>query len=60
MTSDDGDDQGFFRGAFPRIRRNEAKSLLDLLTRIFIYDPSSRMTAEEVSRHPWFILYGCC
>lgn len=52
-------DQKSFHGAFPQIRREEAELLLDLFTRIFVYDPSSRMTAEEVSKYPWFRLYGC-
>jgi len=27
---------------------------LDLLKRIFVYDPSKRITAKEALNHPWF------
>ncbi|PNS18274.1 hypothetical protein CAC42_7643 [Sphaceloma murrayae] len=30
------------------------KQFLDLLRRIFIYDPKKRITAKEALRHPWF------
>lgn len=42
------------RGAFPRIRNEEASLLLDLLSRIFVYDPASRPSLEEIAAHPWF------
>lgn len=42
------------RRAFPRIRDEEASLLLDLLSRIFVYDPASRPSAEEIAMHPWF------
>jgi len=30
------------------------RSFLDLLTRIFVYDPKKRITAKEALKHPWF------
>ncbi|KAI5293678.1 Dual specificity protein kinase clk3 [Ascosphaera acerosa] len=30
------------------------KQFLDLLRRIFIYDPAKRITAKEALQHPWF------
>ncbi|KAJ5901506.1 Dual specificity protein kinase [Penicillium taxi] len=30
------------------------RSFLDLLRRIFLYDPKSRITAKEALKHPWF------
>ena len=30
------------------------KQFLDLLKRIFVYDPAKRITAKEALRHPWF------
>ncbi|PHH68804.1 hypothetical protein CDD80_7235 [Ophiocordyceps camponoti-rufipedis] len=30
------------------------KNFLDLLTKIFIYDPAQRITAKEALNHPWF------
>ncbi|KAG6365456.1 hypothetical protein INS49_007067 [Diaporthe citri] len=43
-----------FRGAFPWIRDEEASLLLDLLSRIFVYDAASRPSLEEIAAHPWF------
>lgn len=30
------------------------KHFLDLLKRIFVYDPAQRITAKEALQHPWF------
>ncbi|KAJ5552008.1 hypothetical protein N7535_000046 [Penicillium sp. DV-2018c] len=30
------------------------RSFLDLLRRIFVYDPKNRITAKEALKHPWF------
>ena len=30
------------------------KQFLDLLRKIFIYDPTKRITAKEALKHPWF------
>lgn len=30
------------------------RNFLDLLQRIFVYDPKKRITAKEALRHPWF------
>jgi len=30
------------------------KQLLDLLRKIFVYDPKNRITAKEALKHPWF------
>jgi serine/threonine protein kinase len=42
--------------AFPRIGEREAELLVDLLDKMFRYDPAERITAEEVVEHPWFAL----
>lgn len=31
------------------------KLFLDLLRRIFVYDPAKRITAHEALLHPWFL-----
>ena len=38
----------------PKISHEEATSFHDLLSRIFIYNPTQRISAAELSRHPWF------
>lgn len=40
--------------AFPRISDTEAALFLDLLSKIFTYDPAARITAEALVTHPWF------
>ncbi|OIW27648.1 kinase-like protein [Coniochaeta ligniaria NRRL 30616] len=40
--------------AFPRISEPEAALLGDLLSKIFVYDPTTRFEADELIRHPWF------
>ena len=30
------------------------KHFLDLLRRIFVYNPKNRITAKEALKHPWF------
>jgi dual-specificity kinase len=30
------------------------RQFLDLLQRIFVYDPKKRLTAKEALKHPWF------
>ena len=30
------------------------KMFLDLLRKIFVYDPNKRVTAKEALKHPWF------
>lgn len=52
------DEESPFWGAFPLITDEEAKLLGDLLSRIFVYDPSRRPNIEEVLKHPWFEQYG--
>ncbi|KAG8169634.1 hypothetical protein KVR01_000379 [Diaporthe batatas] len=47
-----------FWGAFPLITDNEADLLGDLLSQIFVYDPSARPNIEEIVEHPWFKQYG--
>lgn len=44
--------------AFPRIGTEEAELLGDLLSRIFFYDSSRRITVQEVLEHPWIVKYG--
>ena len=33
---------------------NFNRQFLDLLQRIFVYDPKQRITAKEALKHPWF------
>lgn len=33
---------------------NFNKQFVDLLRRIFVYDPKSRITAKQALKHPWF------
>ncbi|KAI2785551.1 kinase-like protein [Daldinia loculata] len=42
--------------AFPRISELEASLLVDLLSKVFTYDPATRLKAEELVTHPWFHL----
>ncbi|KAI1644296.1 kinase-like protein [Daldinia loculata] len=42
--------------AFPRISELEASLLVDLLSKVFTYDPATRLKAEELVTHPWFYL----
>lgn len=30
------------------------RSFLDLLQKIFVYDPKQRITAKQALKHPWF------
>jgi dual-specificity kinase len=30
------------------------RNFLDLLKKIFVYDPDARITAKEALQHPWF------
>lgn len=52
------DETSPFWGAFPLISDDEAELLGDLLSRIFVYDPSRRPNIQEVLEHPWFKQYG--
>jgi serine/threonine protein kinase len=38
----------------PKISHEEATCFHDLLSQIFIYNPTQRISAAELSRHPWF------
>lgn len=44
--------------ALPKIEESEAALLYDLLSKIFVYDPTKRLTAIEMLDHPWFHLDG--
>lgn len=44
--------------ALPKIPEHEASLLFDLLSKIFVYDPTTRLTAREMLDHPWFHLDG--
>lgn len=48
------DDWGTLLEALPKIREPEATLLYDLLSKIFVYNPTSRLTAREILDHPWF------
>lgn len=52
------DETSPFWGAFPLITDNEAELLMNLLSRIFVYDPSKRPNIQEVLEHAWFKQYG--
>lgn len=38
----------------PKISKQEATLLYDLLSKIFVYNPEDRMTAADMLHHPWF------
>jgi serine/threonine-protein kinase SRPK3 len=40
--------------AMPKISEQESTLFYDLLSKIFIYDPSDRITAADMLEHPWF------
>ena len=40
--------------ALPKIPEEEAALLYDLLSKIFVYDPSERVSVKELVDHPWF------
>jgi serine/threonine protein kinase len=42
----------------PKIQNREAALLYDLMSKIFVYDPKSRLTARELLCHPWFHIEG--
>lgn len=44
--------------AMPKIAELEAALLYDLLSKIFVYDPKRRPTADEILNHPWFYMDG--
>lgn len=44
--------------ALPKISEHEATLLYDLLSKIFVYDPATRITAKAMLDHPWFHLDG--
>jgi serine/threonine protein kinase len=44
--------------ALHKMAEDEAALLYDLLSKVFVYDPTSRLTAREMLNHPWFRLDG--
>ena len=38
----------------PKTPEHEATLLYDLLSKIFVYDPQSRIVAKEMLEHAWF------
>lgn len=38
----------------PPISPEEAESLCDLLSKIMMYEPEKLISAEELTKHPWF------
>jgi serine/threonine-protein kinase SRPK3 len=40
--------------ALPKIPEDEAALLYDLLSKIFVYEPSERVSVEKLLDHPWF------
>ncbi|KAF5672550.1 CMGC SRPK kinase [Fusarium heterosporum] len=49
-----GGDWDELQKVLPKISGEEAALLLDLLTKIFVYEPADRLTAEQILNHPWF------
>jgi serine/threonine-protein kinase SRPK3 len=48
------DETGQLLKAAPKISESEANVFYDLLSKIFVYNPSDRITAAEMLSHPWF------
>ncbi|KAM6536459.1 hypothetical protein FALCPG4_002463 [Fusarium falciforme] len=42
----------------PKIPSEEADLLFDLLSKVFVYEPSERLGAKEALNHPWFRFDG--
>ncbi|KAF5564835.1 CMGC SRPK kinase [Fusarium phyllophilum] len=40
--------------SLPKISTDEADLLYDLLSKIFVYEPTQRVSAREILAHPWF------
>lgn len=40
--------------ALPKIRKDEATLLYDLLSKILVHEPTRRITAKQMFDHPWF------
>uniref|UniRef100_A0A0B7KKZ2 EKC/KEOPS complex subunit BUD32 n=1 Tax=Bionectria ochroleuca TaxID=29856 RepID=A0A0B7KKZ2_BIOOC len=40
--------------SLPKISKHEADLLYDLVSKVFVYEPEKRPSAEDVLRHPWF------
>ncbi|KAF7559981.1 hypothetical protein G7046_g4166 [Stylonectria norvegica] len=51
-----GDEWDMQLEALPKITEHEATLLYDLLSKIFIYNSATRLTAAEILDHPWFHL----
>ncbi|KAF5001947.1 hypothetical protein FGRMN_688 [Fusarium graminum] len=49
-----GQDWDELQKVLPKVSEQEATLLLDLLTKIFVYKPADRLTAEQMLDHPWF------
>ena len=50
------DDWDEVLAALPKIPEHEAVLLLDLLSKVFVFDPAKRPTASELLSHAWFRL----
>lgn len=57
LSGYDDEWDGLLEG-LPKIPEHEAALLYDLLSKIFVYDPTRRPTAQEMLSHPWFHLDG--
>lgn len=51
---DDGTDE--LLEEMPKISGHEAKLLYDLLSKVFVYEPSKKITVEEMLGHSWFYM----
>lgn len=40
----------------PKISTDEVELLVDLISKIFVYEPEKRLTANEILEHPWFFM----
>ncbi|KAE9379499.1 kinase-like protein [Stipitochalara longipes BDJ] len=53
-----GDETDELLEAMPKISKNEAALLYDLLSKIFVYDAQKRPSARDMLSHPWFHMDG--
>lgn len=50
-----GHELTFWKDIIPGEGNNKfCKNFLDLLRKIFVYDPAQRITAKQALQHPWF------
>ncbi|KAF5532171.1 CMGC SRPK kinase [Fusarium napiforme] len=42
--------------SLPKISTHEADLLYDLISKIFVYEPTQRVSARDILAHPWFLM----